>query len=74
MSKDDDNDFILNLTDREKRILKEKIGLENLDRSSLEQVGKQFEVTRAKIREIEERALKKLNCDNDPNDDDPEAA
>ncbi|MCP4491683.1 MAG: hypothetical protein GY820_30910 [Gammaproteobacteria bacterium] len=61
------------LTAREAQVLRERFGVEVENDYSLEEVGKQFEVTRQRIREIEEKALKKLRG-RGPDDDDPDAA
>ena len=48
------------LTDREKRILALRFGLEDGSPKTLEEVGAIFKVTRERIRQIEAKALKKL--------------
>ncbi|MFC2166068.1 RNA polymerase sigma factor RpoD [Acidobacteriota bacterium] len=48
------------LSDRETEILKMRFGLCNGDDYTLEEVGEQFNVTRERIRQIESKALKKL--------------
>ena len=48
------------LTDREKRVLKLRFGLEDGKARTLEEVGKSFNVTRERIRQIEAKALRKL--------------
>jgi len=48
------------LTDREKKILILRFGLEDGAPRTLEDVGKVFKVTRERIRQIEAKALKKL--------------
>lgn len=48
------------LSDRETEILKMRFGLNNGDDYTLEEVGEQFNVTRERIRQIESKALKKL--------------
>jgi RNA polymerase primary sigma factor len=48
------------LTEREKKILKMRFGLDNGDPRTLEMVGEEFEVTRERIRQIEAKALRKL--------------
>ncbi len=49
-----------NLTDREKKILSLRFGLEDGTPKTLEEVGNIFKVTRERIRQIEAKALKKL--------------
>ena len=48
------------LTEREKRVLKLRFGLEDGKARTLEEVGKSFNVTRERIRQIEAKALRKL--------------
>ena len=48
------------LTEREQRVLKLRFGLEDGRARTLEEVGKQFDVTRERIRQIEAKALRKL--------------
>ncbi len=48
------------LTDREKRVLILRFGLEDGRTRTLEEVGKEFSVTRERIRQIEAKALRKL--------------
>ena len=48
------------LTDREQKVLKLRFGLEDGRARTLEEVGKEFEVTRERIRQIEAKALRKL--------------
>ncbi len=48
------------LTDREKKVLKLRFGLEDGKARTLEEVGKSFNVTRERIRQIEAKALRKL--------------
>lgn len=48
------------LTEREQKVLKLRFGLEDGRPRTLEEVGKQFEVTRERIRQIEAKALRKL--------------
>lgn len=48
------------LTDREKKVLKLRFGLEDGKARTLEEVGKSFKVTRERIRQIEAKALRKL--------------
>ncbi len=48
------------LTDREQKVLKLRFGLEDGRARTLEEVGRRFEVTRERIRQIEAKALRKL--------------
>ena len=48
------------LTDRERRVLLLRFGLEDDRPRTLEEVGKEFNVTRERIRQIEAKALRKL--------------
>jgi RNA polymerase primary sigma factor len=48
------------LTDREKRVLQLRFGLKDGHARTLEEVGKEFNVTRERIRQIEGKALRKL--------------
>lgn len=48
------------LTEREKRVLILRFGLEDGRTRTLEEVGREFEVTRERIRQIEAKALRKL--------------
>jgi len=58
--KDQLEDVLHTLTDREQRVLKLRFGLEDGRSRTLEEVGKQFGVTRERIRQIEAKALRKL--------------
>ena len=48
------------LTPREQRVLQLRFGLEDGRSRTLEEVGKEFKVTRERIRQIEAKALRKL--------------
>ena len=48
------------LTDREEKVLRLRFGLEDGRSRTLEEVGKEFSVTRERIRQIEAKALRKL--------------
>jgi RNA polymerase primary sigma factor len=51
---------LASLTGRERRLLQLRFGLEDGRARTLEEVGKEFNVTRERIRQIEARALRKL--------------
>lgn len=53
-------DVLYTLTPREQRILQLRFGLEDGRSRTLEEVGKEFNVTRERIRQIEAKALRKL--------------
>ena len=48
------------LTPREEKVLRLRFGLEDGRPRTLEEVGKEFNVTRERIRQIEAKALRKL--------------
>ncbi len=48
------------LTEREEKVLRLRFGLEDGRQRTLEEVGKEFDVTRERIRQIEAKALRKL--------------
>ena len=48
------------LTDREQKVLRLRFGLDDGRTRTLEEVGKEFDVTRERIRQIEAKALRKL--------------
>ena len=52
------------LTDREQRVLKLRFGLEDGRQRTLEEVGREFNVTRERIRQIEAKAIRKLKNPN----------
>jgi len=53
-------DVLDSLTDRERRVLSLRFGLVDGYSRTLEEVGKQFKVTRERIRQIEAKALRKM--------------
>ena len=54
------NDILSTLTDREAKVLRLRFGLDDGKQRTLEEVGLQFDVTRERIRQIEAKALRKL--------------
>ena len=53
-------DILAELTPREAKVLRMRFGIEMNTDHTLEEVGKQFDVTRERIRQIEAKALRKL--------------
>ncbi len=53
-------DVLDSLNEREQKVLKLRFGLEDGRARTLEEVGKEFDVTRERIRQIEAKALRKL--------------
>ena len=53
-------DILDSLTPREAKVLRMRFGIEMASDHTLEEVGKQFDVTRERIRQIEAKALRKL--------------
>ncbi|GAB4271823.1 MAG: RNA polymerase sigma factor [Opitutales bacterium] len=53
-------DVLDSLTDRERRVLSLRFGLQDGYSRTLEEVGRQFKVTRERIRQIEAKALRKM--------------
>ena len=60
MLKDQLVEVLDTLTEREQKVLKLRFGLEDGRARTLEEVGKEFDVTRERIRQIEAKALRKL--------------
>jgi RNA polymerase primary sigma factor len=58
--KDKLNEVLASLTERERKILELRFGLVDGYARTLEEVGKQYKVTRERIRQIEAKALRKL--------------
>lgn len=58
-------DVLSTLSDREQKIVKMRFGLENGKSHTLEEVGQEFAVTRERIRQIEAKALAKLRKHKD---------
>ena len=53
-------DVLSSLTPRERKVLELRFGLEDGRSRTLEEVGREFNVTRERIRQIEAKALRKL--------------
>ena len=53
-------DVLATLTSREQQVLRMRFGLQDGKPHTLEEVGKEFDVTRERIRQIESKALRKL--------------
>ena len=53
-------DVLSTLTPREEKVLKLRFGIEDGRTRTLEEVGKEFNVTRERIRQIEAKAIRKL--------------
>lgn len=58
--KDEINNVLRGLTEREEKVLRLRFGLYDGRTRTLEEVGKEFNVTRERIRQIEAKALRKL--------------
>lgn len=58
--KDEINEVLSTLADREEKVLRLRFGLTDGRTRTLEEVGKEFNVTRERIRQIEAKALRKL--------------
>ncbi len=54
------NEVLCTLTEREQKVLRLRFGLDDGRARTLEEVGKEFNVTRERIRQIEAKALRKL--------------
>jgi len=60
MLRENVDEVLRSLPEREARVLRMRFGLETQKSMTLEEVGKEFGVTRERIRQIEAKALKKL--------------
>ena len=58
------NEVLASLTPREERVLRMRFGIDMNTDHTLEEVGRQFDVTRERIRQIEAKALRKLRHPN----------
>ena len=54
------DEVLMSLNEREQKVLRLRFGLEDGRARTLEEVGKEFEVTRERIRQIEAKSLRKL--------------
>jgi RNA polymerase primary sigma factor len=54
------SDVLAGLSERERKVLELRFGLDNGYSRTLEEVGRQFQVTRERIRQIEAKALRKM--------------
>ncbi len=64
MLRDQLNEVLNTLTEREQQVLRLRFGLDDGRQRTLEEVGQQFQVTRERIRQIEAKALRKLRHPN----------
>ena len=62
--RDELEEVLKDLTPREERVIRLRYGLDDNRPRTLEEVGKEFNVTRERIRQIEAKALKKLRHPN----------
>ena len=58
--KEELEEAMASLTERERNVIKLRFGLDDGKTRTLEEVGKEFNVTRERIRQIEAKALRKL--------------
>lgn len=56
--------IISSLTPREQKVIRMRYGLDDGRARTLEEVGREFKVTRERIRQIEAKALRKLRNPN----------
>ena len=54
------NEVLATLTPREERVIRLRYGLDDGRSHTLEEVGKEFNITRERIRQIEAKAIKKM--------------
>ena len=64
MLKEQLDEVLSTLTDREQEVLRLRFGLDDGRQRTLEEVGQMFKVTRERIRQIEAKALRKLRHPN----------
>jgi RNA polymerase primary sigma factor len=68
MLQDQLNKILNTLSDRERRIIQLRFGLKDGQPRTLEEVGREFKVTRERIRQIEFKTLNKLRISNKSRD------
>ncbi len=61
------NDLLRNLKDLEKEVVFKRYGLNGQKNYTLEQIGKEHEITRERVRQIQNAAIKKIKALNDLN-------
>lgn len=54
------NDLLANLSDREREVLQKRNALADLPKTTLEQIGNDFSITRERVRQIEKEGLRKI--------------
>jgi RNA polymerase primary sigma factor len=54
------SEVLSHLNPREERVIRMRFGIGTLDESTLEEIGKKFNVTRERVRQIESKALQRL--------------
>ena len=60
MRKEKIAEVLMDLTERERSVIRQRFGLDDGNQRTLEEVGKMFNVTRERVRQIEAKALRKL--------------
>lgn len=61
LMRDDINEALSQLSEKEKDIIEHRFGLNNKSQMSLKEIGEIYSLTKERIRQIEKRALQKLN-------------
>ena len=54
------SNVLSHLNPREERVIRMRFGIGTMDESTLEEIGKKFNVTRERVRQIEAKALQRL--------------
>ena len=63
-------EILESLTSREIKVLRERFGIDKITQQSLDEAFKDFDITEERIREIEEKALRKLRKKKDGKNND----